>query len=140
MSYFFGKCKEEWAKGRNGSGIDFVGDDIKLVLVDLGVYAPDQAADEFLAIIPGGALVSTTENLSGKTNVGGVLTADDTSFPGTAAGTVCAAFVAYQDTGDPATSRLMALVDTAVSGLPVTTDGAAIACSFQVTEPKFGEV
>lgn len=139
MSYWFDKNRAEWAKGRNGDGIDFVGDDIKLVLVDLGVYTPDKANDEFLDDIPGGALVSTTLNLTGKTNVGGLLDADDSSFPGTAAGTTCAAYVAYQDTGVAATSRLLALVDDAV-GLPVVTDGAAITVSFPAIAPKFGEV
>jgi hypothetical protein len=140
VSYFYDKCKEEWAKGRNGAnGVDFVGDTIKLVLVDLGVYTPNKATDEFLTAIPGGARVSTTLALTGKTNVGGVLDADDTSFPGTAAGTTCAAFVVYQDTGVAATSRLIALVDTA-TGLPVVTDGAAITCAFPAGNPKLGQI
>lgn len=137
MSFFYGKAKEDIM---NGAGVVFTADTMKCVLVDLALYTPNENGDHFLSDIPVGARISTTLALTGKGNSLGVLSCADTSFPGTAGGTTCGAFVVFKDTGVAGTSPLLIFVDTAASGLPVTTDGSAINCSFQATSPKLGEI
>lgn len=108
--------------------------DIKAVLIDInagGGYTVNLASDEFLSIIPLGARISTSANLANKTSTAGVADADDTSFPGTVAGTVCEAIALYKDTGAAATSPLIYYADSGgVTNLPVTTNGVAITLQF----------
>lgn len=99
-------------------GIDMSGDDIKVALVRDDDYTANLAIDEFLDDIPGGAVVDTSGNLSGKTVAAGVFDAIDISFTAVPADDPCV-LVIYQDTGNAATSRLIAYLDTG-TGLPVT--------------------
>jgi hypothetical protein len=108
--------------------IDWIGDDIKCVLVDTDDYAANFATDEFLEDIAAGARVATSANLGSKTATLGVLDAADTSFP-TVTGDPSEAVVVYQDTGDEGTSRLLLYIDTA-TGLPQTPNGSTINLSF----------
>lgn len=93
------------------------------ILVDTDVYAVDLANHDFLADIPSGARLAVSADLTGKTNVGGVLDADDAAFTGI---TVTDAEVAVlvQKVGAlvESTSRLVAFLDT-VSGLPLSITG-----------------
>lgn len=113
-------------------------DNIKAVLLNLDFYTPNQATDQYLSSIPVSARVSTSANLVGKTNNGGVINATGTKFPGTAAGTSCAAIALYKDTGSPTTSPLLAYIDDALSGLPVVTDGADINVTWNTGADKIG--
>lgn len=110
---FYGKARQAFA----AAGIDWANDTIKAMLVDTADYTVSINVDEFLADIPSGAREETVA-LANKTNVLGVLDADDAVFSGTS-GDNCEAIVIYKDTGDAATSRLLMYIDTA-SGLPVT--------------------
>ena len=80
--------------------------------------------DEFLADIPLAARVATSEELSGKTSLMGVADADDVLF-NAVTGDVSEALVVFRETGDPATSELIAFIDTATN-LPITPDGSDI--------------
>ncbi len=114
-------------KGREAflSGdISWDADDIKVVLVDLADYTLDIAAHDFLADIPAGARVATSGNLASKTIAAGVADAADVTFS-TVTGDVSEALVIYKDTGDAATSPLIAYIDSA-TGLPVTPNGGNI--------------
>lgn len=114
-------------KGREAflkADIDWLVDDIKVVLVDTGLYTVDIAAHDFLADIAVGARVATSGNLGSKTATAGVADAADVVFP-TVTGNTVEALVIYKDTGDPATSPLIAYIDTA-TGLPVTPNGGDI--------------
>lgn len=115
-------------KGREAfatAQINWPGDAIRAVLVDLADYTPDFAADTFLSAIPAGARVATSPPFTGKTAAAGVLDADDLTAAKafqSVGGDIAEALVIFKDTGDPATSRLLLYVDTA-TGLPVTPDG-----------------
>jgi len=115
-------------KGREGfldGSIDWDTDNIKAVLVDddQGAgYVPDLGTDEFLSVIPADCRIATSANFTAKTVAAGVADAADITFSAVAAGYVCEYVAIFKDTGDPATSRLIALIDTA-TGLPVTTNG-----------------
>lgn len=102
---------------------DIVGNTIRLSLIRTADgYTPDQALDEFYNVIPGLAVKAVSDPLSNKTFVGGVFKADDTTFQAVPAGGACDGIVIWHDTGIPATSRLLAWIDS-YNGLPVTPDG-----------------
>jgi hypothetical protein len=103
---------------------DIVSNTIQLSLIRTsGGYTPNQANDEFYSVIPPAAIAAVAPNpLSGKTFVGGVFDADDISFQIVPAGPACDGLLIWHDMGNPATSRLIAWIDS-YSGFPVTPDG-----------------
>lgn len=104
--------------GREGildTTIDMTGD-VRCVLVKSS-YTFD-AAHNFMDDI------GTDDNgrsiaLSGKTYTAGVFDASDISLTATSA-VACEAVVLFQHTGNDATARLIAYIDTPTSGLPFT--------------------
>lgn len=97
------------------------GDTLKVVLVDAGQYAPNLTTHQYLSDIPAGARVATTAALTGVTYTGGVLDASNPALPDVGGGATGELLVLFADTGDPATSPLLMLIDTA-AGLPITED------------------
>ncbi len=112
--------RESFLKGE----ISWNTNNIKAVLVDTGLYTPNLVTDQFLSSIAAGARVATSANLTGKTTAAGVADADDVTFTAVTGASI-EAVVLYQDTGSPATSRLIGYIDTA-TGLPVTPSGGDI--------------
>ncbi len=113
-SALYTKAKEALLNGE----IDLLDDDVKVILVDSTLYTRNLLTDEFLDDIAGGAIVATSGNLSGKTTTGGVFDATDVTFT-EVTGDEFEYVIIYQDTGDAATSRLIACIDVA-TGLPCT--------------------
>lgn len=114
-------------KGRKAfldGDIDWLNDTIKVVLVDGADYTPLVATHEFLADIAAIARVATSPALANKSSTAGVADADDVTFAAVA-GDTSEYLVIYQDTGNAATSRLIAIIDTA-TGLPVIPNGSDI--------------
>lgn len=114
-------------KGREGflaGDISWRDDTIRCLLLDAADYAPDLAAHDFLNDVPVAARVGAPQILANKAVAAGVADADDVTFPNVA-GDPCEYLLLYQDTGNEATSRLIALLDTA-AGLPVTPNGGNI--------------
>jgi hypothetical protein len=109
-------------KGFMDGDIDMLVDDIKVALVDSAVYTVDIDVDEFLDDIA--SVVATSGNLASKTTTLGVFDAADITFS-SVTGAVSEALVIYKDTGNPATSPLIAYIDGA-TGLPVTPNGEDI--------------
>lgn len=101
--------------------IDWAANDIKVYLIDTADYTVNLATDQFANVIAGAAKVATSGNLAGKTSTNGVADANDITFT-SVTGDPCEALVIWQDTGNQATSRLIAYIDTA-TGLPVTPNG-----------------
>ncbi len=116
----YGKGREKFLNG----DIDWANDDIKAVLVDTAAYAVSIDGDEYLSSIPAGDRIATSGNLASKTSTLGVADAADITFS-TVTGDVSEAIVLYKDTGDAATSPLIAYIDTA-TGLPITPNGGDI--------------
>lgn len=104
--------------------IAFDTDNIKTALLDLTDYTPNLTTDQFLSDVPAGARVATSGNLTTKTITFGVADADDVTFS-SVVGDESECILVYQDTAVEATSRLIALIDTA-TGLPVTPNGGDI--------------
>jgi hypothetical protein len=101
--------------------LDWSANDIKVYLIDTADYTVNLATDQFASIIAGAAKVATSGNLAGKTVTNGVADANDFTFT-SVTGDPCEAMVIWQDTGNQATSRLIAYIDTA-TGLPITPNG-----------------
>jgi hypothetical protein len=112
----------------NGT-VNFSTDNIKALLVDTGAYTVDLTTHANLSDIPTLARIATSSNLSSKTVAGGAADAADVAFTAVVGPTV-EAIVLYKDTGSAATSRLIAYIDTGVSGLPVTPNGGDITVSW----------
>ena len=96
---------------------------LKAALVDTGV-ASYNAAHDFYDDISAG-VVGTPVALASKTYTNGVLDAADTTFTAVSGSSV-EAIVLYIDTGSAATSRLVAWIDTGVTGLPFTPSGGNV--------------
>lgn len=108
--------------------INWEADPIKAVLIDFGplnsLYDPKLATDAFLSDIPVAARVAISPALTSKSSINGVADASDVTFP-SVAGAPSDAIALFKDTGDPDTSLLICLIDSA-TGLPVTPGGSDI--------------
>jgi len=105
--------------GREGfldGSINWASGDIRVMLVK-STYVWD-AADKFIADL-GAVDNGRSASLAGKTVTDGVADAAATSLVATAAA-ACSALVIFQHTGNDATARLIAFIDTPVAGLPFT--------------------
>ena len=116
----YGKGREAFLNG----SISWSSDNIKCVLVDTADYTVSINSHDFLDDIASGARVATSGNLASKTSTLGTADAADVTFSAVT-GDPSEAVVIYKDTGNAATSALIAYIDTA-TGLPVTPNGGDI--------------
>lgn len=116
----YGKGREGFATGT----ISWTSDNIKVCLVDSADYTLSIDTHDFLDDIPGGAIIATSGNLSGKSATLGVCDADDVTFT-SVSGDQFEYVIIYKDSGSSATSPLIACLDTA-TGLALTPNGADI--------------
>ncbi len=123
-AFLYDKGREAFLNG----DISWGRDTIKAVMVDLGAYSADSAAHQYLTDVPGAARYGTPVTLGSKTVAAGVADAADCSVTGITSAPTLEGILVYQDTGNPATSRLIALIDTA-TGLPVA--AGASQCDIQ---------
>ncbi len=114
----YAKAKEGFLSG----AINLSSDTIKVALVDTGTYTVNISAHDFYNDVTG--VVGTPATLSSKSVTNGVFDAADVTFTAVSGATV-EALIIYQDTGNTATSRLIAYIDTA-TGLAVTPNGGDI--------------
>lgn len=117
----YGKGKQRMLAGQ----ISFSADTIKAVLVSAD-YLPSINIDEFLAAVQPYVLGGEPVTLENKSITLGAFDADDVNWSRVAAGGTVKAVVLFKDTGEAATSPLLAYID-AVTGFPVATNGADIA-------------
>ena len=113
-----GKAREKFLTG----DIAWDTDDIKVCLVDTASYTVSIDVDEFRDDLAG--VVATSGNLTSKTVTLGVADAANVTFS-TVLGSQCEALVIWKDTGDNATSPLIAYIDDATN-LPITPNGGDI--------------
>jgi len=103
--------------------------DVKAVLVDTDTYTYS-AAHEFLSSLSG--TVGTAQTILTKTYADGVFDGDNVTYTAVS-GAQCEAIVIYRDTGVAGTSRLVAFLDTGVTGLPVTPNGGDISITWNAS-------
>lgn len=111
------------------AGINLSTGTVKVALADTGIYTYS-ADHQFLSSLSG--VVGTAQALGNKTFTSGVFDASDVTFPAVTGATV-EAMVLYVDTGNPATSPLIAYIDTGVTGLPVTPNGGDIGVTWNAS-------
>lgn len=116
--------------GSDGGEVRLLSHTIKAVLIDTATVAPDVAVHDFYNDISA-AKVGDPIALANKDITDGVFDADDVTFP-TVSDPSAEAIVIYKDSGDPATSPLIAILDTGVTGLPVTPSGGDILIGWNV--------
>ena len=113
--------------GRNAflnGDVDYTNDTIKLVLIDAADYTVNLETHQFFSEVASASRVATS-TLAGKSTAAGVADANDTVFS-SVTGDQSEALLLYKDTGTEATSQLIAYIDTASAGLPVTPNGGDI--------------
>jgi len=111
---FYPKGKENLLKGN----IDVVNGSIKVALIDTGTYSyspTDEAYDDLSGV------VGTPVALTTKTITSGAIGADDVTFSAVTGNTV-EAVVIYLDSGTPATSYLIAYIDS-ITNSPIIPNG-----------------
>ena len=104
------------------AGADISAGTVKAALVDTGTYTYS-AAHDFYDDVTG--VVGTPQTIGSKTYTNGTFDGADIAFTGVT-GASAEAIVIYIDSGTPATSRLVAYIDTGVTGLPVTPNSGDI--------------
>lgn len=106
-----------------GAGVSPTAAPLKAALLAGYTYS---AAHDFYDDISA-SVVGTPVAVSGGSVAAGVFDADDTVFTAVAEGSTIGAVALYMDTGTPATSPLVALVDTGTGGaLAIETSGGNI--------------
>lgn len=111
------------------SNIDINDGTVKAALIDTGTYTYS-AAHDFYDDLSG--VVGTPQTIGNTTVTNGLFDGDDVTFTGVSGASV-EAVVLYLDTGTPATSRLIAFIDTGVTGLPVTPNGGNISIAWNAS-------
>ena len=99
-------------------------DGVYVALIDTGVYTYS-AAHQFYSSLSG--IIGTPQRITSPTvSTAGVFDGNDVTFP-TVTGATAEALVIYrQNSGANTTWRLVAYIDTSVTGLPVTPNGGNI--------------
>lgn len=103
---------------------------LKAVLIDTALYTYS-AAHDFYNDVSAGA-VGTPGTIGSKTYTNGLLDGADVTFTAVS-GASCEAIILFLDTGTPATSALVAYIDTGVTGLPVTPNGGDITITWNAS-------
>lgn len=122
-------------QGFLSGSFDMASATVKVALVQITgsgtPYTVNQATDQFLNIVPSGAIAATSPQLTSPTVVDGIFGAANTVFSSVTFAHACGALVMYIDSGTPSTSPLIAYMDsTDYSGLPITPNGGNIDVSW----------
>lgn len=113
-----------------GANTDLLTGTVKVALVDTGVYTYN-AADQFLTSLTG--VVGTAQTIGATKSVtDGLFDGGDVTFTSVTGNSV-EALVIYIDTGTAGTSRLVAYIDTSVTGLPVSPNGGNITITWNAS-------
>lgn len=103
---------------------------VKVALVDSADYTYSAAHDFYNDV--SAAVVGTPQTIANSTVTNGLFDGDDVTFTAVS-GDPCEALIIYIDTGNAATSRLVAYIDTGVTGLPVTPNGGDITITWNAS-------
>ena len=108
---------------------DLDGQTVKVALVTAGyTYS---STDQYYSSVSA-SVVGTPQTLGSKTFTNGVFDAADVTFT-SVTGSQVVSLVVYIDTGNAATSPLVAFIDTGVTNLPVTPNGGNIAITWNAS-------
>jgi len=105
------------------SDVDLTTGTIKVSLIDTDVSTYD-STDQFYSNVVAGSIISTS-TIANPTVTDGIFDGDDVTFT-SVTGNQSEALMIWKDTGTTTTSRLVAWIDTGVTGLPITPSGGNI--------------
>jgi hypothetical protein len=111
------------------ANVDINDGTVKVALVDTNTYTYN-AAHDFYNDVSG--VVGTPQTIDNTTVTNGVFDGDNVTYTAVTGDSV-EALIIYIDTGDSATSRLVAYIDTGVTGLPVTPNGGDITVTWNAS-------
>lgn len=111
------------------ANVDLNDGTVKVALIDTATY-PYNAAHEFFSSVSG--VVGTPQTINNTTVTNGLFDGDNVTYTAVT-GNSAEALLIYIDTGSAATSRLVAWIDTSVTGLPVTPNGGDISISWNAS-------
>lgn len=100
-------------------------------LVDTGTYTYS-ASDQFYSSIST-AVVGTPQEITTKTYAAGLFDGDDVTFSSVSGSSVEAIVLYVKNAGANTTWRLLAYIDTGVTGLPVTPNGGDIGIAWNAS-------
>lgn len=101
-----------------------------VALVDTGTYSYS-AAHQFYSDLSG--IVGTDQRITTPTVVTGLFDGDDVTFSAVSGATVEALVIYRKNSGANTTWRLVAYIDTSVTGLPVTPNGGDITITWNAS-------
>ena len=130
-SVVYPKYKEALLTG--STNISLTTGTVKVIGIDTTDYTYS-AAHDFLDDVAAGARVGTATLTNGKAVTSGVFDADDVTMTAVA-GDEFEALIIYIDTGNEATSRLVAYIDSG-TGLPYTPSGGNITIAWDAGANK----
>jgi hypothetical protein len=123
------KFKEALLDG--SANTDLNDGDVRVILVDTNDYTYSSAHDMLDDVIAG-SRVKVSTALQNTTVTNGLFDADDITLSAVS-GDQSEALIIYIHTGTESTSRLVAYIDTGVTGLPVTPNGGDIALAWSAS-------
>jgi activator of HSP90 ATPase len=101
-----------------------------VALVDTGVYTYN-AAHQFYSSLSG--IVGTDQRITSPTVVNGLFDGGDLTFTAVSGNSVEALVIYRKNSGANTTWRLVAYIDTGVTGLPVTPNGGDITVTWNAS-------
>lgn len=123
MNIIIPAWKEAIAQGLPNSALT---GDLRVLLFDASLYTFFDF-HTYLSDMGNCANLVNSGSLAGKTYAGGLLTASaNTVIAAPTVGTTFSAMALFINTGVATTSRLVAILDASISGLPTTSLGSAI--------------
>lgn len=105
-------------------------DGVYVALVDTGTYTYN-AAHQFYSSLSG--VVGTDQRITTPTDTNGLFDGDDVTFTAVSGASVEALVLYRKNSGANTTWRLVAYIDTGVTGLPVTPNGGNIGITWNAS-------
>lgn len=126
------KWKEARLQSTANAALDGSGSTgLYVALIDTGTYTYSSSHEFYSSI--SSAIVGTPVELSSKTYTSGTLDAGDSTFSAVSGSSVEALVFYVQNAGANTTWRLLAYIDTSVTGLPVTPNGGDIVAQWNAS-------
>jgi hypothetical protein len=105
-------------------------DGVYVALIDTGTYTYS-GAHQFYSSLSG--IVGTPQRIANPTVANGLLDGDNVTFTAVTGNSVEALAIYRQNSGANTTWRLVAFIDTGVTGLPVTPNGGDITVTWNAS-------
>lgn len=125
-SVVYPKAKEQLLQG----GINLSSSTVRAVLIDTGTYTYNAAHNAYDDL--SGIVGTESDAIGSKTFTDGVFDGSNVTFS-SVTGNTAEAIVLFVDSGTPSTDLLLAYIDSASSGLPVTPNGGDITVTWNAS-------